>query len=144
MKTEKHIALRYGETDQMGVIHHANYILYFEDARTAFLEELGYPYRLIEEAGFMSPVVSVEARYGQPLVYGREAIVVTRLAQLTPVKATYAYEVYQEGQTIGVDKPCATGKSVHCIVEKGSFKPVSMKKALPELYRRYEEALEEN
>lgn len=38
MKTEKHIALRYGETDQMGVIHHANYILYFEDARTAFLE----------------------------------------------------------------------------------------------------------
>ena len=45
------IKVRYGETDMMGVVYHANYLLYFEDARTAFLEAIGYPYARIEEAG---------------------------------------------------------------------------------------------
>ena len=48
----------------MAVVYHANYLLYFEDARTRFLEELGYPYARIEQAGYMSPVVSFEVRYG--------------------------------------------------------------------------------
>lgn len=63
MKVCTAIPVRYAETDKMAVVYHANYLLYFEDARTRFLEELGYPYARIEQAGYMSPVVSFEVRY---------------------------------------------------------------------------------
>ena len=56
MKVCTAIPVRYAETDKMAVVYHANYLLYFEDARTRFLEELGYPYARIEQAGYMSPV----------------------------------------------------------------------------------------
>ena len=72
------ITIRYGETDMMGVVYHANYLLYFEDARTAFLEALGYPYARIEEAGLMSPVTHMECDYREPLRYGEGAVVRTR------------------------------------------------------------------
>ena len=75
MKVCTAIPVRYAETDKMAVVYHANYLLYFEDARTRFLEELGYPYARIEQAGYMSPVVSFEVRYGEPLRYGDVAIV---------------------------------------------------------------------
>lgn len=136
------IAIRYGETDQMGVVYHANYLLYFEDARTAFLEAIGYPYRRIEEAGYMSPVVHFECSYGQPLHYGDVAVVRTRIVKTSGVKTVYAYEVFREGQDLDAERPLATGRSTHCLVEKGSFKPVSIKQAAPELYARYLEVLE--
>ena len=51
------------ETDQMGIVHHSNYIRWFEEARTAYLEEAGAGYKGMEEAGIISPVVSVACRY---------------------------------------------------------------------------------
>ena len=59
-------AIRYGETDMMGVVHHANYVLYFEDARTRLLEELGYPYEQLEREGFMSPVFRSSCTMASP------------------------------------------------------------------------------
>lgn len=70
MKVCTPITIRYAETDKMGVVYHANYLLYFEDARTHFLEANGFPYKKIEDAGYMSPVVSFTVNYGQPLRYG--------------------------------------------------------------------------
>ena len=67
MKVCTPIAVRYAETDKMAVVYHANYLLYFEDARTHFLEKLGYPYEQIEQAGYLSPVVSFEVHYGEPV-----------------------------------------------------------------------------
>ena len=135
-------AIRYGETDMMGIVHHANYVLYFEDARTRLLEELGYPYERIEREGFQSPVVSVELHYGKPLHYGDKPVVRTKVAALTQMKVVFSYEIFesQEAMESGA-KPSCRGKSVHCIVEAATFKPVSMKKATPELYLLYQEAL---
>lgn len=141
MKTTLTISPRYAETDQMGVVHHATYLLYMEDARTAFLDELGVPYASIEEAGYMSPVVSIEVNYGMSLVYGKPIQVIVWLSRVTPVKVEYSYEIYQDGQTAD-GKPCATAKSVHCLVGKQDFKPVSMKRAVPALYERYLQAIE--
>lgn len=136
------IAIRYGETDMMGVVYHANYLLYFEDARTAFLEAIGHPYRLIEEAGFMSPVVNFEVNYGEPLRYGDTAIVRTRITVSRPTKTVYAYEVFREGQNLDTDKPCCTGQSTHCLVDATTFKPVSIKRVMPELYEKYNQVVE--
>ena len=126
----------------MGIVYHANYLLYFEDARTAFLEAIGFPYNLIEQAGYLSPVVSFTVDYGEPLRYGERAVVRTRVESSRPTKTVYAYEVFREGQDLDAEKPCCTGRSTHCLVDAETFRPVSLKRALPKLYARYEEVVE--
>ncbi|OUO91475.1 thioesterase superfamily protein [Gordonibacter sp. An230] len=136
------ITIRYAETDMMGIVYHANYLLYFEDARTAFLEAIGFPYKRIEEAGFVSPVVDLSISFGEPLRYGDAVMVRTRVVSSRPTRTVYAYEVFKQGQDPDAARPCCTGESTHCLVDAKTFKPVSVKRALPELYERYAEALE--
>lgn len=142
MKVCTAIPVRYAETDKMAVVYHANYLLYFEDARTRFLEELGYPYARIEQAGYMSPVVSFEVRYGESLRYGDVAIVRTWVSESRGTKTTYSYEVFKQGDDVEVAKPCVTGTSTHCLVDANTFKPVSIKRTLPELFDLYEQVCE--
>lgn len=142
MKVCTAIPVRYAETDKMAVVYHANYLLYFEDARTRFLEELGYPYARIEQAGYMSPVVSFEVHYGEPLQYGDVAIVRTWVSESRGTKTTYSYEVFKQGDDMEVAKPCVTGTSTHCLVDANTFKPVSIKRTLPELFDLYEQVCE--
>lgn len=145
MRSTMPFTIRYAETDMMGVVHHANYVLYFEDARTKLLEDLGYPYSRIEEEGYLSPVVSIELHYGKPLRYAQKPVVRTCVVAITPMKVTFAYEVFESTEAMEAgEKPNCTGRSTHCIVEAASFKPVSMKKAAPELFERYKNAVEEN
>lgn len=134
-KTE--IPVRYAETDAMGVVYHANYLIWFEVARTGFLEALGYPYASFEDSNIMSPVLHVECDYGASLRYGDTAIVYTKITQVSGVKTTFEYEIYSQNQSFGIDKPCCSGKTIHCLVKKEDFKPVSMKKVAPELYASY-------
>lgn len=142
MKVCTAIPVRYAETDKMAVVYHANYLLYFEDARTRFLKELGYPYARIEQAGYMSPVVSFEVRYGEPLRYGDVAIVRTWVSESRGTKTTYSYEVFKQGDDVEVAKPYVTGTSTHCLVDSNTFKPVSIKRTLPELFDLYEQVCE--
>ena len=142
MKVCTAIPVRYAETDKMAVVYHANYLLYFEDARTRFLEELGYPYARIEQAGYMSPVVSFEVHYGEPLRYADVAIVRTWVSESRGTKTTYSYEVFKQGDDMEVAKPCVTGTSTHCLVDANTFKPVSIKRTLPELFDLYERVCE--
>lgn len=142
MKVCTTIPVRYAETDKMAVVYHANYLLYFEDARTRFLEEIGYPYTRIEHAGYLSPVVSFEVRYGGPLRYGDVAVVRTWVSESRGTKTTYSYEVFKQGDDIETAKPCCTGTSTHCLVDANTFKPVSIKRTLPELFNLYEQVCE--
>lgn len=143
MISESRIRVRYAETDRMGIVYHANYLVWFEIARTEFLEKLGFPYTELEAQGVMSPVVDVQLSYGTPLTYGDTAIVRTWVSKVAQVKTEYSYEVYKEGQVIGVDKPCCTGRTTHCLVDAETFKPLSQKRVAPELYAAYLEAVEE-
>ncbi|MCL1796882.1 MAG: acyl-CoA thioesterase [Eggerthellaceae bacterium] len=142
MIAETKIKVRYAETDKMGVVYHANYLIWFEVGRTDFLEALGFPYHLFEEKGLMSPVVHAEINYATPVRYGETALVRTRLVELSGVKSVFQYEVFAEGADITTEKPCCTGKTVHCFVAEDTFKPLSIKKDTPELYQAYLEVLE--
>ena len=64
------IEVRYAETDKMGVVYHANYLVWLEIARTKFLENLGFPYVEFEKLGYISPVVSCNLHYGLSCTYG--------------------------------------------------------------------------
>ncbi len=137
------IKVRYGETDMMGVVYHANYLLYFEDARIAFLDALGFSYsQRIEEAGYMSPIRSVEIQYHQPLRYGETGFVRTSIAKNLPLRTVYRQQVFREGSNPKVDKPLVDALVTVCVVERATFKPVNLKRTFPDLFAKYAEAQE--
>ena len=84
----------YYETDQMGIVHHSNYIRYFECGRTAMLKELGLPIEKIEEAGVMLPVVSVECRYKVPARLGDTLRIVSVIDEVPRAKLVIRTEIY--------------------------------------------------
>jgi acyl-CoA thioester hydrolase len=87
------VRVRYVETDQMGVVHHSAYLAWMEVARTEFLRARGLPYRALEERGIRMPVLTVHADYKVPARYDDEVRLTARLAQATPVRFKFEYEM---------------------------------------------------
>lgn len=166
------IKVRYGETDMMGVVYHANYLLYFEDARIDFLDALDFSYaERIEGAGYMSPIHDIEIHYKAPLRYGEAGVVRTSIAKNLPMRTVYRQQVYRaedvlEGETADgiAGDPNAEGAAALgrrepqlregatplvdalvtvCVVERDTFKPVSLRRTFPDLYAKYEDIVEE-
>lgn len=134
------IEVRYAETDKMGIVYHANYLVYMEVARTRFLESIGFPYSIIEGDGYLSPVTNVNINYGIPCTYGDVVQVFTRVTKLTPVRTEYSYRFFVKGDdTAG--KPRLTASSTHCIVDGETFKPMNQKKLYPKLFAAYQQVL---
>lgn len=105
--TETILQVQYYETDQMSVVHHSNYIRYYETARTDFIKSLGVSYRQLEESGTIMPMVTVNCRYIQPAKYDETLTIKTILKELPTSRITFYYEVYNqagklinEGQTV--------------------------------------------
>ena len=90
---ETRFRVRFYETDQMGVVHHAAYITWFEEGRSAFTRAMGYPYSQLEREGFSLAVAEVNARYHRPAVYDEEVRVIVCLEQLQSRGMTFSYEV---------------------------------------------------
>lgn len=126
----------YYETDRMGIVHHSNYIRYMEEARLSWLEENGLAYDNLESMGIMLPVISVNAEYHKPLKFGDTFNITTKLTELTNVKITLSYEI----RNSSTSELCTTGKSSHCFVNN-DFKPISLKKANPEMFQLFKSAL---
>lgn len=145
MHVDTPIQVRYAETDMMGVVYHANYLLYFEDGRLEFLNALDFDYyKEVEGAGYMSPIHSVDIQYGAPLHYGEPGFVRTTISKSAPMKTVYHQRVYHEGDDPAVDRPLVDAHVTVCVVERDNFKPVNIKKAFPELYAKYADAVEED
>lgn len=87
------LRVRYGETDQMGVVHHANYLLYLEEARTEYMRSLGCAYGELERAGIGLPVRRAELRYRSPALYEEELAVEVWVERLKAASLTFAYRV---------------------------------------------------
>lgn len=101
VKNEFELEVRYYETDQMGIVHHSNYIRYFECARSAMMKELGVPIEYIEAHNIMFPVVSVELHYKHVAKMGDTLKVVTTLLEWPRAKMKFRQEVYnQRGELV--------------------------------------------
>ena len=85
--------VRYAETDAMGVVHHASYIVYFEEARSHYMREQGSDYALVEADGHRLPVTEVHVRYLGSLVYGDRARVRAWIAENKSRRLTFNYEI---------------------------------------------------
>jgi acyl-CoA thioester hydrolase len=106
------VRVRYAETDQMRVVYHANYLVWFEVARTDLLRSLGWSYREMEAAGVSLPVIEVHADYRQPARYDDELEIEARGRLLSPVRMEFQYTVRRRtDQTV-----VATGYSRHAAI----------------------------
>lgn len=135
VKTE--IDVRYQETDQMGVVYHANYLVWFEIGRTKFIESLGFSYTDMEKNNIVSPVMDAQISYKKPIRYGEKVTIETWLEHYDGLRTVYAYNVFNEENDIAV-----TGTTKHVIVKKESFRPLSLKRAFPEWHKAYEKEIE--
>lgn len=132
INTEK-ITVRYAETDQMGVVYHANYLIWCEIGRTRLIEDMGFNYAALEELGVLAPVTKVNMNYHFPARYGEEITVQTWIEKYNGVRLTYGYEILN-----GEGKKCLTGTSEHVSVKKDTFRPISLRKHFPDWHEAYE------
>jgi acyl-CoA thioester hydrolase len=91
------IRVRYAETDRMGLLHHANYLVYFEQGRTELLRSQGLSYRDIEDQGFFLVITRVQVRYKSPVRYDDLVTLRTTVARTTLVKIEHRYELTRDG-----------------------------------------------
>jgi acyl-CoA thioester hydrolase len=90
---EIQIRVRYAETDRMGLLHHANYLVYFEQARTELLRDAGFSYKDLEDQGFLLVLTRVEVRYKLPARYDDLLTIRTSVERSTFVRIDHRYEV---------------------------------------------------
>ena len=95
MQDEIEIRVRYAETDRMGLLHHANYLVYFEQARTELLRKLGFTYRDLEDAGYLLVLTKIEVQYRRPAHYDDLLSVRTFVERTTMVRIDHRYEVHR-------------------------------------------------
>lgn len=91
------VRVRYAETDRMGLLHHANYIVYFEMGRTELLRKRGVSYRTIEDAGYLLVIVDVGCKFKRPAYYDDLLRLRTVVERVTHVKIVHRYEVRRDG-----------------------------------------------
>jgi len=133
------VEVRYAETDQMGVVHHAVYPVWFEIARTGLCRRTGYHYAEIERMGYLLMVTGVHVRYHRAIRYGDPVRVTCRMARMASRGMTFDYEVTSrdgDGDGDGAVR-MATGSTEHLWVEKASGRPCR----IPEILRPGFEAL---
>lgn len=138
MQSVTEITVRYAETDRMGIAHHANYLIWFEQARTEYTHKLSCSYGDLERQGLLSPLLDVQVHYHRTCTYEDRLQVVCRLVKLSQAQMTFAYTVLREGET----EPICTGTTHHAWVDAGSFRPVSLKRRCPALYQELESMVE--
>ena len=129
--------VNYYETDQMAVVHHSNYIRYFEEARTSFMEQAGYPYARLEAEHIMSPVVSVSCEYRRPIHYPDTVEIRVSLVKMTHARCAFDYVIvdHETGELR------AKGHSEHCYLDSEG-RILSIKRSNPLFYECFLAELE--
>lgn len=128
------VEVRYAETDQMGVVYHANYFVWMELGRTKLIRDLGFNYAEMESEGILSPVLDIQASYKKPVRYGQVAKVHTWIESYDGIRVVYGYEIYDGNGELSL-----TAQSTHVCVKKDNFRPISIKRMFPEWHEAYEQ-----
>jgi acyl-CoA thioester hydrolase len=106
------VRVRYAETDQMGVVYHSNYFVWFEVGRTDLLRHSGWSYRELEAEGIGLPVIEAHCRYDRPARYDDELEVRAAARLLSPLRLEFTYELVR----LTDQAVLANGRTVHVSV----------------------------
>ena len=120
-QTTSTVRVRYAETDKMGIVYYANYLIWFEIGRTDWLRATGSTYRSMEEDGIQLPVIEAHCEYRQGARYDDDVEIRTSARKLSPVRVQFDYEAVRrpDGAVL------ATGHTVHATIDR-SGRPVRM------------------
>lgn len=133
MRPYEHKA-QYYETDQMKVVHHSNYIRWFEEARTYFMEQIGVPYGKMEEDGIIVPVLSVSCDYKSMTRFEDIVEIYTYVKSFNGIRIQFSYEIRDKK----TGELRVVGESGHCFLDP-SYQLMSVKKKFLDYYRIYKE-----
>ena len=123
--------VQYYETDKMAIVHHSNYIRWFEEARVDWLEQIGCTMQSIEEDGVLIPVMSVTCNYHSMVRFGDEVAVKIKIGKFNGIKIEIEYEI----RDVATGELRTTGASSHCFIDSEG-KLISLKKSKPEMYEK--------
>jgi acyl-CoA thioester hydrolase len=130
--------IQFYETDAMGVVHHSNYIRFFEEARVDFMDRIGFGYEKSIEAGIDIPVLSAICEYKSMAHFGESLIVSAKITHIMPTKMTVSYCVtdFETGNLR------ATGETRHCFFSRAKGRPTALSKELPDLYELFQRSVQ--
>ena len=130
--------VQYYETDKMGIVHHSNYIRWMEEARVAYLAQLGWNIEMLEAMGAISPVTGLEAHYKQNTTFPEVISIHVSLTQYTGVRLRLHYVMENAGGEVVFE-----GDSEHCFLDpEGHI--LRLKKSFPAISQVLTQQLEEN
>jgi acyl-CoA thioester hydrolase len=129
---EARLRVIYGDTDQMGVVYHANYFRYFEFSRIEFFRAHGQSYRDLERDGVMLPVVEASASYKAPARYDDLLLIRPTLSEVRRVSLTFTYELVREEEPSRI---LCTGRTVHACVGRDG-RPTRLPDGLVQLLQK--------
>ncbi len=121
--------VNYYETDRMQIVHHTNYIRYFEEARIDFMDQIGCNVAMMEEQNLIIPNIDAYAKYHHSLKFGDEFTVIIKPTEFSGAKMRFEYEILIDGS----NELSCTGFTTHCFVNE-NYKPISVKRSHPEIY----------
>lgn len=122
----------YYETDQMGIIHHSNYIRWFEEARLDYMRQAGLGYKEMEARGILMPVTEVSCKFILSIHFEEETEIRVNLVFFNGVRASFRYGVY----ALNSGKLAVSGESSHCFVDEKTRTPLHLKKRYPDFYEK--------
>ena len=126
----KPILIRYYETDQMGFVHHSNYLRYFELARIEWISSLGLSYQKMEERGYLMPVIKANIDFKRPLTFGKSFRIKVESNKMPKVKFELTYEVLLEENEI-----IAKGSTVLAFLSSHNLKPIRCPEFFSDLFK---------
>ena len=131
MNSYKH-KVQYYETDQMGIVHHSNYIRWFEEARIDMMDQMGLSYAQMEKMGIVSPVLGVEADYLRMIHFGGTVTIEAAIKEYNGIKLEIFYRVIDDK----TEMVHCRGLTRHCFLnQKG--RPISLKKDFKEIHEMF-------
>lgn len=132
------IRVSYKDTDQMGVAHHANYVHWFEIARTEMMRNDGIAYKDMEDLGLLLPVLDMHVQYRNPAYYDDLLSISTKITRFSPARLQFSYEIHTITDKKSDRVLLATGTSLHMWLNK-QWKPARLHKVAPDIYTKLKE-----
>lgn len=129
--------VQYYETDRMGITHHSNYIRWMEEARTDFLDKIGWNYAKLEETGIISPVTAVDCKYKVSTTFEDLITISISVEEFKGVKLKLKYEMKNQNNALVCE-----GHSEHCFINKEG-KLIRLQKEYPEFYQTMKDLIHE-
>ena len=123
------VRVRYAETDKMGIVYYAHYLVWFEIARTDWLRDSGWTYRAMEEEGFALPVIEARCEYRASARYDDQIAITAAARLVSPVRLAFDYTVVRPADGVLI----ASGQTVHASVDRAG-RPVRLPSRVKELF----------